>query len=370
MTSGASRIGVSDSEFAALAPIREMLSTLEPLALAELERALRLTLNPPQTAAQRRVIELGFLARLFEEHPADLRPRIIPRSLYDERRLSESPASPESRRLVDRYGSWQRVCRAAASIRPDGRISGKHLAYSNPTRGRRRVAPYTREETQKAICRCAFELGRIPSSGVYQRWVLDANRAARKAGIALPRLPGSNAAYRFYKHWKCAVAAAAITEADVTRGRVERVLRLARIDALPPAPLEAFKEADASALAQIGIDPARREHLAIYGLAQMWLSEAVRVCQLLSGSLDWLAGRDSEPGTPPSEQLVFDASSIETLLQQKDIDVTELRRRLELPVGSWRRLRNGKREPLLYELAVLGAAGKTRIEDLLSSDSG
>lgn len=360
-------VGASESEPDELAPIRAMITTLEPLALAELERALRLTLSPPETPAERRVAELGLLARLLDEHPDARRRQFVARSLYDERRHADASKSPDSKRLVERYGSWQRLCRAPSSIRPDGRLHGKHLAYNNETRGRRRTSPYTRDEAQKAIPRCALELGRVPSSTVYQRWVTDVKRASRKAGVELPRLPDLRTVYRFYKQWKRAIAAAQITAAEVAHARVERVLRLAHLEVLPAGPLEAFAAADPKALAQIGIDSTRRTYLTTFGLTQLSLSEALKVSRLLGGSLDWLGGIDPARGGPPQDSLVFDPTTINTLLEQADINVTELRRRLELSLGSWRRLRNGKREPLLYELAVIACLGKQPIVALLKT---
>jgi hypothetical protein len=51
---------------AALKLVLCMVDTLEPLALAELERALRLRLRPPSPPGQQRLAELGFLAGLLE----------------------------------------------------------------------------------------------------------------------------------------------------------------------------------------------------------------------------------------------------------------------------------------------------------------
>lgn len=348
------------------APVLAMASALEPLALAELERALRLALDPPLSAAERRVRELGLLSLLIEEQAGKSRRCLVQRSTYDERRLREVPDAPDSRRLVETYGSWNQACRAARSLRADGRVHGKAAPFSNQMRGRKGIQPYTREEIRAGIRRCAFELGRTPSSGVYQRWSFDVKRSARRAGVELPRVPGINSIYRFYKPWTRAVAAASVTDAEVAHARTTRVLRLSAIDALPAAPLDALRAASPEALAGVGVDPARREHLVKRGLAQVPLAEATRLCQVLGGTLDWLAGIDLNQGDPPRGGVALRSTAIADVLERAAITSGELRRRLELQAGPWRRLQNGAREPMLYELAVLATAANLQIRNLVA----
>src|SRR4051812_1090799 len=95
--------------------------TLEPLwsmwALLDIgERravleACRQGLHAPPTAADRRIGELGLLARMLDERPQE--PDALPyveRQIYEARRRAEAPEAVSARTLVDRYGSWKRVC--------------------------------------------------------------------------------------------------------------------------------------------------------------------------------------------------------------------------------------------------------------------
>jgi hypothetical protein len=180
--------------------IRAMLDTLELPALTELERVLRIQLADTPTAAERRVAELGFLAELMSEAHQRWSPELLPqlgdprridRSTYDELQPVEAPGTPSSKRLVERYGSWMKACRAADGLLTDGRQHGPGLPWRNVNRGRPRTPKYTREEINAAIRRCARELNRIPGANDYATWVTAKKAKQRANGGNSPHLPAA-----------------------------------------------------------------------------------------------------------------------------------------------------------------------------------
>jgi hypothetical protein len=106
-----------------LRPLLVMMKALDDGSLAELERAVRLTLNSPPGPAERRLAELGFLASLLNE----IAPRhglgfaLLARKRYDELRPATETSSAV---LVRRYGSWTAACYAAFGLQPEGRWLG------------------------------------------------------------------------------------------------------------------------------------------------------------------------------------------------------------------------------------------------------
>ena len=113
-----------------------MLDALAPTALIELERALRLRLQPQQSKAEERVALLAFLAELLAR-PASGTTRPVggvSRQLYEQERHE---STPPAQRLVELFGSWQRASSARSgrrSARDDdddaGRVrSGKVSAH-------------------------------------------------------------------------------------------------------------------------------------------------------------------------------------------------------------------------------------------------
>jgi hypothetical protein len=164
-----------------------MIDRLSPHALRQLELALRARIGPTApTPAERRRRDLRFLATLLER--TTLAHRRVP---YIERRLYNalrSPTDARSERLVEAYGGWPRVCRAAHRLLEDGRNAGAGLAWPAPVRrGEPRPSPYTLKELIAAVTRCASELERIPSSADYCRWAA-AKRSAH-TGLSTLRIP-------------------------------------------------------------------------------------------------------------------------------------------------------------------------------------
>ena len=86
-----------------------MTKPVEDTTLVELDRAIRLTLNPPAKPAEQRLAELGFLAACL--NPLPPRPgfgfAVLQRKEYDRRRPATAPKSAV---LVRRYGSWYAAC--------------------------------------------------------------------------------------------------------------------------------------------------------------------------------------------------------------------------------------------------------------------
>lgn len=355
-----------------LLPVVAMLETLDALALAELERALRLRLTPAFTAAQRRVEELGFLARLLDELPAPTRSNGIPqlhRAVYESRQPLEAPDAPTAKTLVAHHGSWQRVCRAAFGLLPDGRTRAKVSPWASATRGKPRTPKYTREHVRAAIRSCAEALGRLPDASAYQRWSTETKRLARERGAEIPRLPSLRVIYRHYpkgeNRWRLAIADAALTDGDIARARAERVLRLPSVVAFPEMAEIAFADADPSQLAAIGINERRRKQTVRHGVGVLTLPEAIAVAQLLDGSLDWLAGLDVERGAAPADDARLDVAAVKTLQEKAGIETAALRQRIGLPLGRWRRLMAGNDEPDLGDVISFASTLGCSIRDLL-----
>lgn len=182
--------------------VAAMCRTLEPSAQLELRRALAALLAPTRTAPQAHVAELGLLARLLETDGVSFGDvRVVPRTLYDERRRAGDPSAanaPRSRNLVDRYGCWTDACQAADGLKPDGRSDGPSVPW--PVRAtRRQPAPWTREQIIAAVRACADDLYRSPQRGekpelttsIYEEWVRRHRTRARETGrgTRLPHLP-------------------------------------------------------------------------------------------------------------------------------------------------------------------------------------
>lgn len=167
-----------------LAPLRAMTNRLPIEAVEELGRALHARLNAPPTAAERRVKELRFLARLLDEQPQPLeRLPYVLRAHYDERRAADAPEAPSSARLQKRFGSWPRACHAAWGLRDDGRWFGEGQPWPRPTR---RPKHFTVEEAKASVRQCATSIGRVPSSHQYHQWIITRRARARAAGESSP----------------------------------------------------------------------------------------------------------------------------------------------------------------------------------------
>lgn len=172
-----------------------MIQALPDHLRAEIKQALVRDLAPERTSVmEERIRELGELASLIAAYGranrcnADLlmhasepqsetvrravstkrRWRVIPREIYD---AGRSAAAPDSKRLVEKYGRWIDVCRAADGLYPDGRYIGIGRPWEVPDRhdiGRGRI--YTDQDCLDAIRQCEQRIGRWPSSADYIAW--------------------------------------------------------------------------------------------------------------------------------------------------------------------------------------------------------
>jgi hypothetical protein len=303
-----------------LTMVRAMIAAGDsPLLTAELAHALRLKLQADaQTPTQRRLGDLGALARILRSSSG----YAIEQYRYDELRPA---GDPSARQLIGRYGSWFEACSIALSMRPDGRLPLGGLYCG----GIRRGIPsprYTRDQVIGAVRRCAFALGRRPSSTEYARWVAASRRRARETGRQLD-LPWMTTLLRHFRSdpnpWRHAFLLAAITDSELSAAR----------EALVPG----------------GPHPAGRD------FGQLPLSEAATLAANLHGSLDWLAGRTADQGTVPHAGLRFDGHTFRELRARVGIPVSLLRERLDLNLGDYRRLLAGTLEPTLSQAADLAS---------------
>jgi hypothetical protein len=189
-----------------------MIQAIGRPARAEVARALRLSLYPAASAVDRRRHELGYLASLLADVPCQpgwTFARIM-RKQYD---LIRPPHEPSSARLVERYGSWSRVCHAAHGLQENGSWIGPGQPWPNPARGKPASPPYQLEEVVAALREAQVALQRRPSFNVYVPWRSETLRQARQSG-SRKRLPSTKVIYRYFPReeggWKAALREAGI----------------------------------------------------------------------------------------------------------------------------------------------------------------
>jgi hypothetical protein len=194
MASAQPRTGV-DRARSGLALMLVMTKPTEDATLLELERAIRLTLNPPTTPAEQRLAELGPLASILNPLPprAGFGFPTLPRKEYDRLRPATATSSAV---LVKRYGSWHAACYAAFGLQPDGRWTGPGRPWPS-SHGRPATKPYTREEILAALRQCQRDLDRRPTAKVYDRWRRAKQAGAHRRGTTI-RLPSLPAIYRYF----------------------------------------------------------------------------------------------------------------------------------------------------------------------------
>ena len=176
--------------------MRDLVAQLDHEALAELEQAVWLVLFPEQTARERRVAELGFLASLLRDRP----PRegskypVISRAEYETRRPRDAPRGAT---LVWRYRSWPSACHAASSLLPDGRWLERGRPWPTANRGRRREKPYTSvrrpfSDPSGSTARGSVRFGRDVvelEDNERTEYVADVARVGLGGDVAIPRDP-------------------------------------------------------------------------------------------------------------------------------------------------------------------------------------
>ncbi len=357
-----------------------MLNGLNPEAISELERALSLKLTGSPSAAERRVRELGALAALLSRQPVvPGDPDDIPAVQIDEYErfcAEHAPDAPDHRRLVERYGSWLKACRAAYELLPDGRSRGPGHPWPSPTRGKRRVRAYTKGELHAAIRRCGVELGRAPSSGDFHRWTREKKRLARLAGVQPaawpdehPRFSSISVLYRFYPHgenrWRLALADSNLTEVELAAARARRLLGIAVSKPHSDGAVQRLLDAP-ELIAACGFTSEDLKRIRKDGFGWLLLSQAAKAAADLGGSLDWLAGRSLEMGAPPPADVAFDRANYERLLKEKRLAAKEVREALDLTQSPYAALLAGRREPLVAELVVLAGLLNVTIDELVA----
>lgn len=370
------------------APIAGMLGELDRGSLAELERALTLRLHPAPTPAERRVAELGLLAELLAERASASAPSVprIERQTYERHRLARGANAPAADTLATRYGGWRGACRAAHGLLPDGRHRGRGKPWHSSARGRRKVAPYSRMEIRAALRRCAFELGRIPSSADYHWWSREKRRVLRARGVRLEisslpehRIPGIEALYRHYPsgpgRFRQALRECPLDEVKIAVARARRLQPALEIGELAGGPRGALRAIASgsqaatsppgrSALAACSLDPDTVERIEEHGFGWLGLREAIAIARLLGGSLEWLAGRSASRGSAPKGEC-FDTDRFRLRARERGLGDKEIRERLALPVGPYRRLMRGTDQPLLAELVILSSLAGTETDALV-----
>jgi hypothetical protein len=245
-------------------------------------------------------------------------------------------AAPSSDRLARRYGGWQKACRAAFGLQSNGNYFGfsqpRPPAWRGPGSKPRK---YAREESLEGVRACARALRRRPATTSYRAWVADQARRARAAGKPRPRLADYTTLRRLFGGWEPALAAAAITDADLVAAAAapggdggassrEEINNKININTRAPhaataaaarrrrrrrldrhqgedqaSPLAAIVAVDDDALAAASLDPqAMRAAAADDAIGELALADAAALVAALGGSLDWLAGPTPERGAP------------------------------------------------------------------------
>jgi hypothetical protein len=295
-------------------------SANSPLLEAELAQALRQAARPrPPSPAERRLNDLHLLRELIRGNSF---PR---RNVYDELRRNDDSA-PTSHTLLAHYGSWWEACSIAAAMREDGTLPRGPTFGGGAIRGRHQTKPYTHDQLVGALRLCAFSLGRRPTSQDYVRWRPAALRAARQRNHAarIPSLGTLFARSSKSSPWRTLIARAAITDRELQQAR--------------------------TVLLDIAVQNAPVPFLSLP------LNEAARVAaELGECSLDWLAGRTTEPSPTADPELRFDAEAFRKLRDMSAVEPERASEAAGLTVGQSRRLLTGTYEPTLGQLVDLAS---------------
>lgn len=303
-----------------------------PLLQAELAHALRRSsTKKAATPAERRLNDLRLLRTLIkgDDHPQ--------RDTYEELRRDADTSAPTSRTLLAHYGSWWEACSIAAAMREDGTLPRGPTFGGGALRGHHQTAPYTSEQLVGALRLCAFSLGREPSSHDYFVWRPAALRAARQRDHAarIPSLGTLFARSSKSSPWRTLIARAAITNRELQQAR--------------------------TVLLGIAVENAPVPFLSLP------IDEAARVAAELGGSLDWLAGRTTEPSPRADPELRFDAEAFRKLRDMSAVGPERVSDAAGLTVGQSRRLLTGRYEPTLGQLVDLASLFGVAASDLCSA---
>jgi Helix-turn-helix domain len=214
-----------------------------------------------------------------------------------------------------------------------------------------------------AIRACATGLLTRPSCHQYVAW-----RAGVLRAEPARRLPSHEVIRRRFGGYRQALAAAAISDEELTSARAESArLATAELASSPRARIGAIAEKPATEepAAETGLAPQLIASLAADGCGDLLLPDAVAVARALGGSLDWLAERTPTLGKRPPASVRVDGERIRQQRREAGLTETEARARVRLPLGAWRRLLNGSHVPTLGELSELAGALGCSISDLV-----
>jgi hypothetical protein len=344
-------------------PVEAMVAALSPLGRRELEAWLHRDFTVQATPAERKVAELGALAEMLNQITPEpgWTYAMIAQAEYDARR---PPDAPTGRSLSERYGNWQRVCKAAYGLKPDGRTRGRsHHAWPHqPGRGQPRVSEYTTDEVMRAVRRCGLELACRPTSTTYMRWSEAKRRLAREHGMSV-RIPSIDAVYRHFpgggrQRWRHAVAAAALTDDELRAAFAKRM----RIEQLELTVADELDTDMLAALRSAGVTEVSLELMRGGRPGDLPLSQAVAAARAMNCSLAYLArttGERGRPwavndrGRPPSEGARFDHVTYADRRKEVGLSAEHVRRALRLSPRDGRRLALGTHEPTIAQITLL-----------------
>lgn len=364
-----------------------MVCGLEPLAQAEIHRALHAQLHPEPVAGQWRVKNLGPLARMLDRWPDfmgrqpdpdeelwwDGKPwpgvPVIPREVYDQHR---PPGAPDSRRLVQQLGGkesggWLMVCRAAYGLLPDGRYLGcgrprpMHRMLDGGKRGRPLWDP---DRCAQAVRRCALDIGRVPSSSDYTRYQRAKARRLNDPDRLRFGLPTVQTVQNHLGPWPRVLRAARVQPEDLIAARKAWAPGSAQakvhVQDTVIARLAALAELG---LLRAGITARHRDRLVglgalaneqgVRGLEKLTLAQAAQLAAALGGSLPWLLGEESVPGEPCPSDLTLDGEAVKQWLTKRGLQHTGVRTKLKLTLSQWRRALTGQHDLTVGQLRRL-----------------
>ena len=89
------------------------------------------------------------------------------------------------------------------------------------------------------------------------------------------------------------------------------------------------------------------------GFASLTVADAARLAHALGGSLDWLAGRQPDPGPPAGAVTRLDAEAIRGARLDAAVSETALRAATGCTLSAWRMLLSGRYEPTLEIVVTL-----------------
>jgi hypothetical protein len=328
-----------------------LLDALSPASRATVLRALRRKLAGRPDKAQDRVDELGALADMLCAIGAPVNQLTPPlqRDVYDQDRPRRAPSSEV---LVDRYGSWRKVRRAAHGLLDDGRWTGP----GRPWPGHVPPPRYSRDEVRSAMRRCVLALGvrHLPVE-VYLAW-----RRARGVEYArAQRLPAYGAIRRHYTTWRAAAADVPVSGLELVRARALLLPTAPAATAATGAHAQLFAMPP-DLLTRLGVSRDDIES----GLGHLSLSVAGELARMLGGSVHWLAGRDEERGSPPTAPVRFDPVALRRLRRDRVVADSTVRQVAGYASGPWRAVLTGTRSPDLGVCCRIAELLGVAVDDL------